>query len=252
VEPETVLGVRRLADDSWDHLLSRSPRIGYVRLVSFMRRTPEELKQLVKNQVDAGLKGLILDLRFNPGGYLDSAQKIADLFIDDGKIVELRGRAGLSHVTNGTKEGSYLDFPLVCLVNRDTGSGSEIVAACLQDHKRAVIMGERTNGSASVQNVLDFDGGFLRFTTSTFVGPSGKNLDRANAGNKPNEWGVIPDPGYVLNLSRKERGELSRHLADGEIIPRKDGAAPPDRKEFTDRQLEMALRYLRDQIPGGR
>jgi carboxyl-terminal processing protease len=245
VAPETLFGVRRKADDSWDYLLSRAPNIGYVRLSAFTGNTAEELKKTVNDLVSAGMKGLILDLRFNTGGTVQNCQDVADLFINDETILVKRGRTGEEHRVTGAKEGSLLDFPMVCLVNTETASGSELVAACLQDNKRAVIMGERTTGAASIQTLLDFDGGVVRYTTELFLSPSGRNLDRAHAGNKPDEWGVLPEKGYTLNLSRVRRGELREYLNAKEVIPRKDGDTPPPVKDFEDRQLSMALRYMR-------
>src|SRR5205807_9586217 len=100
---------------------------------------------------------------------------------------------------------------------------SEIVSACLQDHNRAVIMGERSYGKGSVQNIQPFEKGELKLTTASFWRPSGKNLNKSStAGKDEDEWGVTPDKGYVLKLSRKERVELDEHLRNREVIPRRD------------------------------
>src|SRR5262249_42860036 len=148
-----------------------------------------------------GVKGLILDLRFNPGGLLDSAVKISDLFIDDGLIVTIRPRIGREQNYGGESEGSYLNFPMVCLVNGGSASGSEIVAAALQDHKRAIVMGERSYGKGSVQNIQPFSstGGEIKLTTASFWRPSGKNLNKSSTKGKDDEgWGVRPDKGHEV------------------------------------------------------
>jgi carboxyl-terminal processing protease len=151
---------------------------------------------------------------------------------------------------------------MVCLVNNGSASGSEIVAACLQDHKRAVILGERSYGKGSVQNVQQFapTSGEIKLTTATFHRPNGKNLNKSSIKDYDKmpkdeleklDWGVRPDAGYVIKLDPKERFDLDVHLRDREIIPRRD-APPKDPKdvkpEFKDRQLGAALDYLRDQI----
>jgi carboxyl-terminal processing protease len=124
------------------------------------------------------------------------------------------------------------------------------VAACLQDHHRAIVMGERSYGKGSVQNIVPFKptGGEIKLTTASFWRPSGKNLNKSSTkGTDEEDWGVIPDKGYVLKLDRAERDQLMEHQRDTEIIPRRDGPAK-EAKSFKDRQLDMALDYLRGQI----
>src|SRR5262249_6171481 len=162
----------------------------YIRLKAFRETTPAEVKKILTDLQASGMKGLILDLRFNPGGALGGYRQVADLFVGEDTLYLQRDRAGETKAIKGTKGAKFRNFPIGCLVNGESAAGSEIVAACLQDNKRAVIMGERTPGSASIQNLLDFDGGVVKYTQSTFLGPNGRNLDRANAGNKPDEWGV--------------------------------------------------------------
>jgi carboxyl-terminal processing protease len=214
------------------------------------------VKQLNKDDV----KGIILDLRFNPGGYLDVARDISDLFIDDGLIVTIKNRKGEKVDMRGKQDGSYLNPPMVVLTNGGSASGSEIVAACLQDHNRAVIMGERSYGKGSVQNIQPFraTGGEIKLTTATFWRPSGKNLNKSSIPNydkmskedlEKEDWGVRPDPKYTLKLSRQEEGELYERLKDLEIIPRRDVApSQANKKEFKDKQLEMAVDYLQKQV----
>jgi carboxyl-terminal processing protease len=181
---------------------------------------------------------------------LTSAVEISDLFIDDGLIVTIKQpRASRAAPYNGQSEGSYLDFPMVCLVNNTSASGSEIVAACLQDHGRAVIMGERSYGKGSVQNIQPFEGGELKLTTASFWRPNGKNLNKSSTSGKEDEdWGVSPNPGHALKLSEKEREQLYDHLHEAEIIQGRDIQAKEKKTQFKDRQLEKALEYLRGQI----
>jgi carboxyl-terminal processing protease len=245
VELESVLGAKRKANDEWDYVIDPVRKIGYIRLTSFARNSYRDLRKVVRDLERAGMKGFILDLRFNPGGLLDSAIEISDLFVDDGVIVSIRQRARREARFRGEHAGSLLDFPMVCLVNGGSASGSEIVSACLQDHRRALIVGERSYGKGSVQNILDYQKGKIKLTTATFWRPSGKNLNKSSTkGKEEEDWGVIPDK--VVKLSRKEREELAEHQHDLEVIhrPGKD----PKKSSFTDKQLELALEYLRGQI----
>ncbi|GIW78366.1 MAG: hypothetical protein KatS3mg105_0173 [Gemmatales bacterium] len=245
VQVETVLGARRKDDDTWDYLIDHANRIGYVRITSFANRTAEDLDEVLAKLQKRGIKGFILDLRFNPGGLLSSAVIISDMFIDDGRIVSIRPRGANERFLNGEHDRSLLDFPMVCLVNGGSASGSEIVAACLQDHNRALIVGERSYGKGSVQNIRNFEGGQLKLTTATFWRPSGKNLNRASTKGRPeDEWGVIPDKNYLVELTAKQRQELQDHLHEIEII----GSKKKPNDKFEDIQLNKALEYLRKQI----
>jgi C-terminal peptidase prc len=249
IEVESVLGVKRKGNDEWDYVLDSANRICYVRLTGFARNTERDLLRVMKQLTDQGINGLILDLRFNPGGLLTSAVRISDMFIDDGNIVTIRPRAGHEQTERGHHDNSYLDFPMVCLVNGMSASGSEIVAACLQDHYRAVVMGERSYGKGSVQNIQPFEGGELKLTTASFWRPNGKNLNKSSTSGKDDEeWGVTPNPGFLLKLSERERDQLFEYQHDAEIIPRRDLPAKEKKAEFKDKQLDMALEYLRSQI----
>jgi C-terminal peptidase prc len=249
IEIETIMGIKRNDKDDWDYYVDPVNKIAYVRVTTFARKTSRDLLRVLAKLNRQGINGFILDLRFNPGGLLNSAVEISDMFIDDGVIVKIRDRGGKEVVYPGEHEGSFLNFPMVCLVNNMSASGSEIVSACLQDHERALVMGERSYGKGSVQNIQSFEGGELKFTTASFWRPNGKNLNKSSTrGREEEDWGVIPNRGYVLGLSEKEREQLQEHLHDSEIIARRD--LPPKEKkvEFKDRQLEMALGYLRGQI----
>ena len=247
VEVESVLGYKRKKDDAWDYMIDPENKIGYIRLNQFARNSYRDLERVMSDLTERGVKGFVLDLRFNPGGLLDSAVRISDLFIDDGVIVSIRERGQPENEISGRSRGSLLDFPMVCLVNGYSASGSEIVSACLQDHKRALVIGERSYGKGSVQHILNFDGGELKLTTATFWRPSKKNLNKSSTTGKDEEdWGVVPDT--IIKLSAKERVELDEHLHSTEVIRPKDKPAAAKDKEFKDKQLDAALDYLRGQI----
>jgi C-terminal peptidase prc len=245
VNVESVMGVKRKANDEWDFVIDTEKKIGYARVTTFARHTYDDLKRAMSELQEEGVKGFILDLRFNPGGLLKSAVDITDMYIDDGVIVSVKDRSGHQERHMGHHRGSLLDFPMVCLVNGYSASASEIVSAALQDHRRAYIIGERSYGKGSVQNIDDFDGGQIKLTTASWWRPNGKNLDKASTqGKDEDEWGVTPD--VLIKISRKEREDLTEYQHDAEIIIRKDH--PGKKKEFKDRQLEAALEYLRGQI----
>ena len=247
VKRESLFGHKREADDTWDHLLDEKHGVYYIRLLDFHRSDlANELAQLVTKLEAQKMKGLILDLRFAGSGLVDTAIGVADLFVDNGLIVEFRGRSNSSDKKMGHRTGSRLQFPMVCLINSSSGTCTEVVAACLQDHKRALIAGERTIGKASVQNYHPLDRGTLRVTTAHAYRPSGKPLDRTTAPlERADEWGVTPDDGYAVNLPKAEQDALRDYLESSRIIPHRD----PDKKDVVrqvkDRQLEKALEYLR-------
>ncbi len=273
VEVETVLGYKRKNDDSWDYIIDPKSKIAYIYLNQFSRNSFYEMDKAIKRIEKEGAKGLILDVRFNPGGYLDVARDICDLFIDDGLIVTIKPRVGeeysmIGHVESIHRQrgkpdypfGSHTDFPMVCLINGGSASASEILSACLQDHNRALIMGERSFGKGSVQNVQelkderqDIDLGEIKLTTATFWRPNGKNLNKASTkGTDEEDWGVRPDRSGLIKLSAQDTGHLGDRLREWGNIPNREAKVKDPEKEkdkdFKDRQLEAALDYLRDQI----
>lgn len=240
VKTESIYGFRRKDDASWDYMIDADKKIGYIRMSSFQAESAKDFAAAVKDLQEAGMTGLVLDLRFNPGGYLTTAVEIADLLIDDQEVVSIKVR-GTSRSFKGHKEGSLTDFPIVCLINGYSASGSEILSACLQDHKRAIICGERSFGKGSVQTTEPYEGGLIKFTTARFYPPSGRNLDkRSTKGTEEEEWGVSPDSKFEVKLTRQERDDLAEAHRLVEII----GGKKPE-KEFNDRQLKAALEHLR-------
>lgn len=239
----TVLGDTYKKDNAWDYMINKKDKIGYIRLTHFSRHSAEELKAAIDDLVKQGMKGLVLDLRFNPGGLLSQATEISDMFIESGKIVSTQGRNSRNRKWEATKEGTYSDFPMAVLVNRFSASASEIVSACLQDHKRAMIVGERTWGKGSVQNVIELEEGdsALKLTTASYHRPSGKNIHRFPGSKDADVWGVTPDKGYRLRLKDEELEQLGIYRRNRDIL---DHSAKLD-EEFKDKQLELALKYIK-------
>ena len=177
IQGETVLGDSRNADGSWNYFLPGYDRIGYLRITSFGDDTAAEVQHTVEWLVDHDVQGLILDLRDDPGGLLPAAIGVCDLFIPSGVIVSTRGRDGGKLDTwEATGKGPFTKPPMVVLVNQYSAGASEIVAACLQDHHRAAIAGQRTYGKGTVQKVIDLDDrwGALKLTTASYWRPATK------------------------------------------------------------------------------
>lgn len=161
--------------------------IGYIRLTEFQERSADELEENLRKLEDLGMDSLVLDLRNNPGGLLDSAVKVSEKFIPSGKvIVSTQGRKShqemVFHSKRGTKHRTY---PMVVLVSGGSASGSEIVAGAIKDYKRGILLGTKTFGKGSVQTVIPLsDGSALRLTTSKYFTPSGRCI---------HEEGIEPD-----------------------------------------------------------
>lgn len=230
IHVETVLGDRRNPDDSWDYMLDHEKKIGYIRLAAFSRDTPRDLRAALEKLQKDRLRALILDMRFNPGGLLSAAIEVCDLFVAEGRIVSVKGRNAPERVWDAHKEGTFSGFPMVVLVNRGSASASEIVAACLQDHKRATIVGERTWGKGSVQNVIELEDGHsaLKLTTAGYQRPSGKNIHRFRDSKEADEWGVTPDKGYNLQLTDQELVRLMEDRRQRDVVqPKQPAKAEP-------------------------
>ncbi|HZZ71781.1 MAG TPA: S41 family peptidase [Pirellulales bacterium] len=213
IQVDTVLGDRRGDDDHWNFMLDDAKKIGYIRITAFSHDTTRDLKRALEKLKSEGFKALILDLRNNPGGLLTSAVDICDLFVREGVIVSTEGRNSPKKVWEAHQVPKYDNFPMAVLVNRYSASASEIVSACLQDHDRAVIIGERTWGKGSVQNVIELEDGksALKLTTAGYLRPNGHNIHRYPDAKESDEWGVKPNPGFEVRFSD---AELARMMLD--------------------------------------
>ena len=256
---ETVLGERRKADGTWDYMLDDKQHIAYIRVTAFGRDTAAELQRVLTQLQTEKLRGLILDLRFNPGGLLSAAIEVSDLFVSEGRIVSTKGRNSPERVWDAHKEGTFDGFPMAVLVNRYSASASEIVSACLQDHKRAIIVGERTWGKGSVQNVIELEDNHsaLKLTTASYRRPNGKNIHRFPDAKETDEWGVMPDKGYDLKFTDAEMLSLIQDRRTRDVLhvsPKQVAKSEPspDSKAKTptsaDRQLQAAVKYLNTEL----
>lgn len=250
VKVDTVLGERRKPDGTWDFWLDRDRKIALIRITSFSRRTTQELKKTLKPLVDDGLRGLVLDLRFNPGGLLTAAIEVSDLFVAEGRIVSTAGRNVEEQIVLAKKEDTYEDFPIVCLVNRFSASASEIVSACLQDHQRAIVVGERTWGKGSVQNVIELENGksALKLTTAGYRRPNGKNIHRFENASEDDDWGVRPNDGFEVKLNNEEIGQLIEDRRRRDVVQKAGDKEASPSEPFVDRQLRKGVEYLEQKL----
>lgn len=248
VHVSTVLGDHYNADGSWNYMVDDENKIAHIRLTHFSRRSAGELKEALDELVEQKMRGLILDLRTNPGGLLSQATEICDMFIEEGRIVSTKGRNTDERVWDAHKEGTYTGFPIAILVNRFSASASEIVSACLQDHKRAIVIGERTWGKGSVQNVIQVNEGSsaLKLTTASYHRPSGKNIHRFKGATEEDEWGVTPDENYEVRFTNEEFEKFGIYRMKRDIL---DPNAQLT-ETFDDRQFAKALEYLKGKLSG--
>ena len=181
--------------------------IGYLRLKTFNENSSSQLKKaILKIEKNKKLVGYIFDLRNNPGGLLSQAIKISDFFLEDGEIVSTKGRKNRENRKFFAKKGDKINGkPLIVLINNGSASASEIVAGALQDHKRAILLGETTFGKGSVQSIIALkNGGAIRLTVSKYYLPSGKSIS---------EVGVIPD----IKVEEKDENFLINTASDNQL-----------------------------------
>lgn len=232
----SVQGDFRNPDGSWNYFLESNPKIGYIRLLQFGVKSVDEI-QVALAEVEKSREALVLDLRNNTGGLLDGAVAICDMFLDDSKtIVRIRGREARLLQEEMATDRTVFDLkkPLVILVNRMSASASEIVAGCLQDHKRAVIVGEQSWGKGTVQHVISIERGksALKLTTARYWRPSGEYIDRSDEeAKKTGVWGVQPNEGCKIELTEEMLFENARqrNIRDLRGLVRAAGGEIPDR-----------------------
>lgn len=239
------------------------PGYGYLRVSSFQANTGNDLRREVdrlRQENNNDLKGLVLDLRNNPGGVLNAAVEVSDLFLDKGLIVYTEGRFKESELRFNAKPINVVkNVPLVVLVNEGSASASEIVAGALQDHKRAVIMGQKTFGKGSVQTILPMNNeAAVKLTTARYYTPSGRSIQAA--GISPD---IVIDKLAVKKIEDDGNGivkevDLNRHLENGNVQdepiteqdPELKGQEEPDTTplSISDYELYEALNVLKGMV----
>uniref|UniRef100_A0A7C4AK12 S41 family peptidase n=1 Tax=Thermodesulfovibrio aggregans TaxID=86166 RepID=A0A7C4AK12_9BACT len=217
--------------------------IGYVKIVQFQESTAQDLSNALKNLKYSGMQSLILDLRNNPGGLLQSAVDISEQFLPPRHlVVSIKGKGGekMEYYTENLRP-SYTDIPMIVLVNQGSASASEIVAGALQDWGRALIIGVQTFGKGSVQSLIPLsDGSALKLTTAKYYTPKGRTIHAV---------GIMPD--IVVKLESKNgkefpvirEKELEQHLKGEKVEPQEK--APQEVEEKDDTQLQRAIEILK-------
>jgi carboxyl-terminal processing protease len=249
--PERAVGVRRDDDERWNYLLDRDSKIGYIRIGSLDHGTADDVAQALERLHSDKMRGLILDLRWSPGGFLNEAVLIARLFLKDGVVAKVRSRNRDDDQTYRSEANEAAGtFPVIVLVNGDTMGGAELIAAALQDHKRARVAGERTFGKASVQTLLPLPalGMAFRLTTGDFLRPNGKPLHRYPDSQTKDDWGVQPEAELTLPLTADLSKQLQQEWLLYSLRPSTGAEALLLDDPEKDPQRQLAVTALREML----
>jgi carboxyl-terminal processing protease len=225
-------------------MIDERDKIGYVQLTSFSEKTASDMEEALKSVETAGMRGLIVDLRFNPGGIFDGAVEVADAFLDEGLIVITRPRFGLPTYAAARSKGTHPNYPLVVLINTGSASASEIVAGALADvsHRRATLVGERTHGKGVVQGITHYpgDGAQLKYTMAYYHLPSGQRVKNKEEAEKDNssDWGIGPD--VEVGLRSDELRGMFDVQRDNDVLVKAghDNAVSPVKKHTIEQTIE--------------
>jgi carboxyl-terminal processing protease len=259
IKTRSLTGFHRDPTDEgrWRYEIDPQRGIVYLRLTQFTPGLAEQVREVL---IDAGaaegrVKGIILDVRWNPGGLLSEAIEIADLFLDSGRIVSTKGRAFPEEVAEATPRGTVTDAPIVVLINAQSASASEVLAGALTENERAIALGTRSFGKGSVQSVRTLSGSMpgavLKLTEQRYYLPSGRSLQRTD---DSGVWGVDPSAGYFLPLDDEETRAMLTARREQEIIVEAEaddaGWNEPATvlERLQDPQLAAALRALQLRI----
>lgn len=219
---ESAHGDFRKPDGTWNFFLKDNPEVAYIRLSQFGEMTGDETRTALQS-LSNNTEGLILDLRRNPGGLLDIAVEICDMFLEANlPIVRIKGRDELLIWEHTSKAGTELptDLPVCILIDRYSASASEIVSGCLQDHGRAVLIGEQSYGKGTVQDIIpiQYNKSMLKLTTASYWRPSDRQIDRNDPESQRTKvWGVQPDAGFEFEMSEEELIENLRQRRSGDL-----------------------------------
>ena len=228
---------------------------GYIRISQFQEKTASELDNHLKaleEESKGALKGLVLDLRNNPGGLLDQAVKVSDRFIESGLIVSVEGRKEDQKMKfSAHSQGTLSPYPLVVLINGGSASASEIVAGAIQDHGRGILLGTQTFGKGSVQTIFSLkDGAGLRLTTARYFTPNGRSIQAKGITPDITVKPLLPEEEKITPVPKQPmEKDLERHLIDMEKEPPKEKEKPKKEevkeKQPVDNQRERALELLK-------
>ena len=228
--------------------------IGYLRITSFTQKTYKNLVKefsVLEKEMNSNIKGLVLDLRNNPGGLLDQAVSVSDAFLNRGEIVSTRGReSNAEQRFNASKGDITKGIPIVVLINGGSASASEIVAGALQDHKRGILMGTASFGKGSVQTIIPVSSrGAIRLTTARYFTPSGRSIQAK--GIDPDIYVPQSKVEVIENNNSRKESNLRGHLdeksseSDTNVINNNSEIDEKDTKSLNDYQLNRAIDLLK-------
>ena len=245
IKRSTVRGIQRRPDGTWDYWADRERRVGYIRISHFEKGTAVNFETALHRITQHGATSLIIDLRFNPGGVFPEAVAMVDMFIDSGTIVTTVNRRQAVDTYHASPEDTDTKTKLAVLINGGSASSSEIFAGALQDHGRAIVVGERSFGKGSVQDFIRLAGGDsgIKITVARYRLPSGRIIHRTRENHDSEQWGVIPD--VPVAISRKVVDAIRDRWANmGESLP--NGTEPNGSEALImgDPQLGAALNEL--------
>jgi carboxyl-terminal processing protease len=264
IKVASVKGWLHRPGGGWDYFIDPQNKIGYIRLTQFTKLSTDELEHAMAEMQSSGLKGLIFDLRYNPGGLLGTATEICDKFLSDGVIVSTRADRETPNLPREERAKADADdvtgIPMVVLVNQYSASASEIMSGAMKDHHRALIVGERTFGKGSVQMLFPLSSrtAYLKLTTHHYYLPSGKCIHREE---NSTDWGVNPDVTVEMTPEQMRAAIDSRQdmdiLRDASSTPKEkaDAAQKVASKKdplAQDAQLSAGLLLLRLQLAGAK
>ena len=256
IQVASVRGFRRNPGNGYDYMIDPQRKIAYVRLTQFGETSLEEVQETLARLKSKGMDALILDLRDNGGGLLDAAAGISDMFLTEGQaIVSTKGKGPATESIASTKDTMLPDLPLVVLINGNSASASEIVAGAMLDNDRALLVGSRTFGKGSVQQLLPLSGGTsaIKLTTAYWYMPSGKMIHRKPGAER---WGVDPSPGSVVPVDDEQLRAMLIKRRESEVedpYAELDGPVTPQwlREVMLDDPLAAALQAAQGKLETG-
>jgi C-terminal processing protease CtpA/Prc len=254
--PMSAFGVIRSAEDKWDCMLDRKSKIGYIRIGAIETNLDEKVGEMLAELQRRGCRAMILDLRWCPGGYVDPGVKIAGMFLPNNAVIaQMKYRhpnqpGNRPDLRNNFGVSKYTAWPLVVLVGQETTGGGELIAAALRDNDRCVLMGQRTVGRASIQNIVDGGFGGLQFkvTIGESFRPNGKPRQRHPDSGPNDEWGLRPDEGLEVPVTLDKSKELRRWAELQALRPFGSDEALDFDDPDKDPYRVKALHYLRKKL----
>ena len=251
---------RDTGDGHWDYMIDPDNGIGYIRLMQFTENSGPDVDAALKKMEKEGLAGLVLDLRFNSGGYLQASADVVDLFVEEGVIVKSNPRHGFATYETANRSGTHPNYPVAVIINGSSASASEIVAGALQDpkHQRATIVGQRSYGKGSVQVITPYtgDGSQMKYTMAYYHLPSDQRVKNRyqieKLGRK--DWGIAPD--IEVEIFSNEMKKMIDIQRDNDVLfqnghTENDGQPKRHSLDETlraDPQLSLAMMVVRSQL----